>query len=463
LIQFQGASYFDDRLFVLSLCRGKIQINPDGTVETVIFHEAAAADDDFVWCIATYRNCERYPLVSVLHFGSKNDASKYMSLMEPTVPLTSLNGQAPKRPLSYVDYLAWKRKHNVSEYDYKKIFQGENPREMIVQTADQFIKAKERVRQTLGNATSPFPRGVSLDAVRVAADQGDANSQFRLGVMYATGEGVPQNHAEAARWYRLAADQGLSAAQYNLGLMYVNGWGVSQDYGEAARWYRLAADQGVALAQNNLGMMYYNGQGVRQNDVEAMRWFRLAADRGHPEAQAYLGFRYATGEGVPQNHAEAARWYRLAADQGLSAAQYNLGLMYRKGLGVPQDYAEAMRWYGLAADQGDTRAQYNLGVIYGKGEGVSQNDVEAMRWFRLAADQGNANAQFNVGFLYANSQRVRWDYVRAYMWLSLSAAQGNRDAVKNREIIAKHMRPEQIAEALKLAREWKPKATSSAV
>jgi len=355
LIQFQGASYFDDRLFVLSLCRGKIQINPDGTVETVIFHEAAAADDDFIWCIATYRNCEGYPLVSVLHFGSKNDASKYMSLMEPTVPLTSLNGQAPKRPLCYVDYLAWKRKHNVSEYDYKKIFQGENPREMIVQTADQFIKAKERVRQTLGNATSPFPRGVSLDAVRVAADQGDANSQFRLGVMYATGEGVPQNHAEAARWYR------------------------------------------------------------------------------------------------------------LAADQGLSAAQYNLGLMYRKGLGVPQDYAEAMRWYGLAADQGDTRAQYNLGVIYGKGEGVPQNDVEAMRWFRLAADQGNANAQFNVGFLYANSQRVRWDYVRAYMWLSLSAAQGNRDAVKNREIIAKHMRPEQIAEAQNLAREWKPKATSSAV
>ena len=94
------------------------------------------------------------------------------------------------------------------------------------------------------------------------ADQGDAGAQYSLGVMYANGEGVVEDDAEAARWYRLAADQGLAIAQYNLGLKYANGNGVPEDDAEAARWYRLAADQGLADAQLNLGWMYDNGRGV---------------------------------------------------------------------------------------------------------------------------------------------------------------------------------------------------------
>ena len=71
--------------------------------------------------------------------------------------------------------------------------------------------------------------------------------------MYANGEGVVEDDAEAARWYRLAADQGHAIAQSNLGVMYANGEGVVEDDAEAARWYRLAADQGLAGGQNNLG------------------------------------------------------------------------------------------------------------------------------------------------------------------------------------------------------------------
>ena len=65
-----------------------------------------------------------------------------------------------------------------------------------------------------------------LDTVRQAADQGDANAQFNLGVMYDFGEGVPKDDAEAVEWYRLAAEQGYANAQFNLGLMYANGEGV---------------------------------------------------------------------------------------------------------------------------------------------------------------------------------------------------------------------------------------------
>ena len=59
-----------------------------------------------------------------------------------------------------------------------------------------------------------------IDALRARAEQGDAEAQNNLGVMYATGEGVPEDDAEAVRWYRLAAEQGYAVAQFNLGNMY---------------------------------------------------------------------------------------------------------------------------------------------------------------------------------------------------------------------------------------------------
>ena len=94
---------------------------------------------------------------------------------------------------------------------------------------------------------------------------------------------------------------------------------------------------------------------------------------------------------------------------------------------------------------------YNLGI------GVQQDYAEALKWYRLAADQGRADAQDILGTMYAQGRGVPQDYVRAHMWLNLSAAKGDQDAAKNRDNIAQHMTPAQMAEAQKLAREWKPK------
>jgi TPR repeat protein len=116
-----------------------------------------------------------------------------------------------------------------------------------------------------------------------------------------------------------------------------------------------------------------------------------------------------------------------------------------------------MRWLRLAADQGDVEAQSNLGNMYIKGIGVKQSIAEAVKWYRRAADQGLAVAQFNLGFGYASGQGVPQDYVMAHMWFSLSAAQGSQDAATNRDTIEPMLTPKQIAEARKLAREWKRK------
>ena len=96
------------------------------------------------------------------------------------------------------------------------------------------------------------------------AEAGATEAQYSIGVKYDTGEGVPQDDAEAVIWYRRAAEQGHAGAQYSLGLMYDYGEGVPQDDAEAVRWYRLAAEQGDASAQYNLGVRYGTGRGVPQ-------------------------------------------------------------------------------------------------------------------------------------------------------------------------------------------------------
>ena len=133
-------------------------------------------------------------------------------------------------------------------------------------------------RRLAGKENAGYATPVSL---REAAEQGDAASQAAIGVMYANGQGVPQDDAQALDWYRKAADQGdaqrsLTSAlctptakacprttrgrrvvpqgrrprkcrrPVHLGLMYDNGRGVTQDYAKAVKWYRKAAEQGYA-------------------------------------------------------------------------------------------------------------------------------------------------------------------------------------------------------------------------
>ena len=272
----------------------------------------------------------------------------------------------------------------------------------------------------------------ALKLLKPLAEQGHADAELSLGMMYDNGQGVPQDYAEAMKWYRKAADQGGAGAQAALGDMYGQGrfgqgggWAVPTDFVEAAKWYRKAADQGLAGAQAVLGFMYLKERGVPQDYAEAMKWYRKAADQGHAVAQVSLGLMYEMGQGVPTDYVEAVRWYRKAADQGYAVAQYYLGVIYDNGTGVPQDYAEAMKWYRKAADQGIAEAQYNLGVIYDNGSGVPQDYVQAHKWFSLAADRGD------------------------------------EDAVQHRDQAAAKMTPAQIAEAQRLAREWKPAKTKA--
>ena len=267
-----------------------------------------------------------------------------------------------------------------------------------------------------------------IQSLWTRAEQGDAKAQYSLGVAYRKGDGVPQDYAKAAKWYRHAAEQGHAEAQYNLGVMYAEGRGVAQDYSEAVKWTRLAAEQGIAEAQYNLGVAYATAAGVPQDSAEAVKWVRRAAEQGYAEAQLLLGVAYYKGEGVPQDSAEAVKWYRRAAEQGYAAAQYGLGLAYDEGEGVAQDDAEAAKWWRRSAEQRYAEAQYNLGVMLYQGKGVPQDSAGAVKWLRRAAEQGHAEAQYNLARAYYKGEGVPQNYAEAAKWLRRAAEQGDAEA-----------------------------------
>ena len=136
-------------------------------------------------------------------------------------------------------------------------------------------------------------------------------------------------------------------------------------------------------------------------------------------------------------------------------AQFNLGLLYANGDGVPQDYATARQWYEKAAAQGDASGQNNLGYLYADGKGVPKDEKKGVEWIRKAAEQRDGNGQASLGEMYRDGRGVPQDNVQAYMWFNLGAANGAKRGAALRDALAKQMTPDQIAEAQKLAREWK--------
>ena len=186
-----------------------------------------------------------------------------------------------------------------------------------------------------------------ITEIRRLAEQGDADAQYSLGYRYATGTGVPQDRAEAARWLRLAADQGHIQAEDFLGRMRPSG---SQ-----------RATDNVAEPALREALPPATGQSPRSGNPFRVPSLRTDAEQGDANAQYNLGIRYVTGVGVPQDRAEAIRWYRLAAEQGHVLAQSALGVSYFIGNGVLKDHAEAARWYRQAAEQGDAEAQMRSG------------------------------------------------------------------------------------------------------
>lgn len=343
----------------------------------------------------------------------------------------------------------------------------------------------------------------ALTGFKNGAQQGNTEAQLLLAKVYADGRGIQQDYNEAFKWYKRAAEHQNPIAEYAVGKSYGEGQGVPKDASEAVKWLRLASEHGNGDASFYLGDIYYRGTGVAadryeaitlgalsarqgclegyflaegaynpkedqpKSAIEELKWLTFGAQNGVATAQVLLGVKYLDGDGVPRQYAEAERLFRSAAGQeskwassnvSVHEAQWLLGDLYQSGRGVTVDHAEAVKWYRLAADNGIADAQYAMGVALVRGEGIPQDYSEGVRYYRLAADQGNWKAQGALGAVYfSGNMGVPQDYVQAHLWLNLAAVHGNKEILKIREAVEHIMTPAQLAEAQKLAREWKPK------
>ena len=120
----------------------------------------------------------------------------------------------------------------------------------------------------------------------------------RLASLAEASGGIAHDFAEAAKWYRKAAEGGDLDAAFTLGMLFDKGHGVQKSSTEAAKWVEKAATSGDPEAQNYLGELYSRGIAGLPNPTNAAVWYRKSAEQGFAEAQANLASLYARGSGV---------------------------------------------------------------------------------------------------------------------------------------------------------------------
>ena len=192
---------------------------------------------------------------------------------------------------------------------------------------------------------------------RAAANAGDPEAQFAVGLTYARGDGGPKRLDIAAGWFEKAAEQGYAAAQFNVGIFHLSGSGVERDPALAADWFRRAAEQGMVPAQIRLARLHFTGEGVPQDYCKAAEWLTRAATTGRQR-----------GRNTARRSPYERQRHRTRSERSGTAAPFRIRLRLRPCLVAARPYLrrrsrgagqaqEAIRCYRLAAEQGVLAAQ----------------------------------------------------------------------------------------------------------
>nr|WP_321272028.1 tetratricopeptide repeat protein [uncultured Tolumonas sp.] len=153
------------------------------------------------------------------------------------------------------------------------------------------------------------------------------------------------------------AEQGDAQSQYQLGLNYTNGIGVTQDYTKGAQWFLKSAQQGKSEAQFMMGAAYASGRGVVRDETQAYQWFDKAANQGNSAALYQKADALANGRGTTKDIAASRKFYEKAARLGHVESQYSLGVLLMTGRGGKIDKIMGNAWVLAAADHGNKDAK----------------------------------------------------------------------------------------------------------
>jgi len=260
-----------------------------------------------------------------------------------------------------------------------------------------------------------------------AAQEKDAKTSAQAeAAAFDFGGETPEGLAAAAALEQ-QAKAGSAESQFQLGVMYVTANGVAKDMGKALKWLLAAAKQDHLEAMNCAATMLRNGLGCEIRKEEAARWFEKAGNKGHAEAQFNLGEMLCDAEIAPDQE-RGVLLFEKAAAADLDFAQYRLGYALRQGSGTEIDVPRGMQYIEKAAKQGLPQAQYMMGSCLFCGDGVQRNEEQAAERFRQAAEQGHGMAQYSLGVMYELGEGVPQSDSQAQHWFRLAAAQGLLEA-----------------------------------
>ena len=257
------------------------------------------------------------------------------------------------------------------------------------------------------------------------ANNGNANAQYNLAMMYYKGEGTQKNKILAFIWFNTASKEGNKLAQNKLGTMYANGEVVgTKDKLKATKEYLKSALQNYDIAQLNLGIQY-NSNIKEESLKRAFFWYTQAANNGNLAAINNLGNMYYAGQSVKKDLKKAYELYFKAANKGDKLAQFNLSMMYYNGEYIKQSDKKTLYWLNLSAEQGLAIAQVKLGTFYREGYNLVNKDFKkALYWYYEAAKQEWPEGEFYIGFSYFHGLGINQSNKKAAYWMAKAKKHG---------------------------------------
>lgn len=210
--------------------------------------------------------------------------------------------------------------------------------------------------------------------------------------------------AEGFGCFRKAAETGDANGFYNLGMCYMNGYGCEPDRERAFDCFRKAAESGHPQAINNIGGFYRDGIVVEPNLEIAAKWFARSAQMGDPYGKFNHAMAMLRGEGMEKNVEAGIEALKEAAAAGSAEAMCAYGQCLYSGEGVRKDQRAAMMWYRRSAALGYAQAMDNISVCYSLGAGVDEDSSLSAVWkIRARAARGDRNA---VAWLIQNGHKL---------------------------------------------------------
>ncbi len=238
--------------------------------------------------------------------------------------------------------------------------------------------------------------------LKLAADGGNVQALNAWGTIVLTNtlrtfdgntNEVSKTMVECFQCFKRAADEGDANGLYNLGMCFLNGYGCKQDKNLAYQAFRTSAEKNHPEAINNMGGFYRDGIVVEKNLKTATEFFARSAKLGNDFGLLNYGLALQRGEGVEKAPSKAVEFFKQAAMRGNAEAMNAYGMCFHTGNGVAKDPAVAVTWFNASAARGFPPAMDNLASCYELGLGVRRDTKQSTIWkVRGMAARGDRNA-----------------------------------------------------------------------